>query len=819
MKLSANKLLLVLIILIAGFANIKAQSLIIPADSSDEVSIIPEFKWNSIDTTVGYELVVSENASYSSPVLNLSLTDTVFNTSLSTTNFPLNFNTVYYVKLKAIFSTSSDSIETLFTTISELQPQCSYVINGETATSLKPTLSWYFNDAVGNSIHRFEYSTNNDLSDSVSHSTGTNRSYTLTNNLIPGLMYYWRVLTYSASGALRGISDIDSFFTPGGVSKPIQTWPINDGEVYTNSPTLWWYVDLHHNSFSYEIEIDTKDNPLTGAPDYTGITASNFQVAGLIPGKEYHWAVRVNNGNTVSDFAVDSFITAGAGTPLKPVISYPNNSAIVYTTAPVLWWYINGVSTNLEYNIYYRKTGDAAFTQVNGISSLNHQLIGLDAGTEYEWYVESVSTNGGGTSDPSEIDTFVTAGAVSDLKPVAAYPVDSAVVYSITPILWWYINAFYASVSYYEIEVSENDQFLSTVVDTTSSGGGLTITTPLNYGETYFWRVRTVNISNNSSDWSDPEPFIIAEPTGDLTPIPTYPTGGEVVFTDDPTLSWYVNGSQTSLAYFELLYSRTGAFVNDTDYTRLVTSESSTKTLGDLYSGATYYWKVRSVNKDSVRSPWSSIETFVVQSGVGSVTPMVGGPNNVSIDTDKPMLTWFTPIKLDDNQVYTLQYSENRDFNVYSIIEDINSDRYILDGLKNGQTYYWRVKAKTTDKAVSKESGYSGVGRFTVSNITDSEEIYTLPVEYKLEQNYPNPFNPSTTISFIIPEKGNVSLVVYNLLGEKIITLVNQEMNPGNHKAYWNGLNSSGIKVSSGIYIYKLSTNNFTMQKKMILLK
>lgn len=89
-----------------------------------------------------------------------------------------------------------------------------------------------------------------------------------------------------------------------------------------------------------------------------------------------------------------------------------------------------------------------------------------------------------------------------------------------------------------------------------------------------------------------------------------------------------------------------------------------------------------------------------------------------------------------------------------------------------------------------------------------------IPSDYRLEQNYPNPFNPSTTIQFSIPEQSFVKLEVFNSLGEKITTLVSEELNAGNYKYEWGAKN-----LSSGIYFYHLSSQGFSEMKKMILLK
>ena len=93
------------------------------------------------------------------------------------------------------------------------------------------------------------------------------------------------------------------------------------------------------------------------------------------------------------------------------------------------------------------------------------------------------------------------------------------------------------------------------------------------------------------------------------------------------------------------------------------------------------------------------------------------------------------------------------------------------------------------------------------------------PKVNSLSQNYPNPFNPQTSIAFSIKDRGAVSLKVYNVNGELVRTLVNESRTAGTYTEKWDGRNDAGSTVSSGVYFYKLVTNNFSQTKKMVLLK
>ncbi|MCB0317068.1 MAG: T9SS type A sorting domain-containing protein, partial [Calditrichaeota bacterium] len=93
------------------------------------------------------------------------------------------------------------------------------------------------------------------------------------------------------------------------------------------------------------------------------------------------------------------------------------------------------------------------------------------------------------------------------------------------------------------------------------------------------------------------------------------------------------------------------------------------------------------------------------------------------------------------------------------------------------------------------------------------------PGAFSLEQNYPNPFNPTTEIRFQLPQAGNVTLTVYNTLGQEIRTLANGYYESGAHSVQWDGRDQAGNPAASGVYFYKIVTDQHVALKKMNLLK
>ena len=98
--------------------------------------------------------------------------------------------------------------------------------------------------------------------------------------------------------------------------------------------------------------------------------------------------------------------------------------------------------------------------------------------------------------------------------------------------------------------------------------------------------------------------------------------------------------------------------------------------------------------------------------------------------------------------------------------------------------------------------------------LLNAEDENFLPIEYKLEQNYPNPFNPLTIIRYSIPERTNVLIKVYDILGSEVITLLNQELDAG-----WYNLEFNAVEYSSGIYICRMQAGKYISTKKMLMIK
>jgi hypothetical protein len=94
-----------------------------------------------------------------------------------------------------------------------------------------------------------------------------------------------------------------------------------------------------------------------------------------------------------------------------------------------------------------------------------------------------------------------------------------------------------------------------------------------------------------------------------------------------------------------------------------------------------------------------------------------------------------------------------------------------------------------------------------------------VPDKFALEQNFPNPFNPETSIKYHLPVRTNVTLRIYNALGQEVRTLINELQDAGVYNAPWDGKDKNGRQLSTGLYLFRLEAGDFVMTRKMAMVK
>jgi len=130
--------------------------------------------------------------------------------------------------------------------------------------------------------------------------------------------------------------------------------------------------------------------------------------------------------------------------------------------------------------------------------------------------------------------------------------------------------------------------------------------------------------------------------------------------------------------------------------------------------------------------------------------------------------------------------------------------------------YVFGGNQESSNASILNSLEYADISDYVIS--TEDEDIIT-PIAFHLNQNYPNPFNSNTAISYNLSEDTHVNITIYDMLGRKIKNLISKNEVTGNHSTQWNGDDSMGNHVGTGIYFYQLQARDFVQTKKMVLMK
>lgn len=233
-----------------------------------------------------------------------------------------------------------------------------------------------------------------------------------------------------------------------------------------------------------------------------------------------------------------------------------------------------------------------------------------------------------------------------------------------------------------------------------------------------------------------------------------------------------------------------------------------------LDSETKYYWRVSAQNGEN-RSMWSDVGSFYTGVNAKPKEPKLIFPKHLTkIDSANQEITWEDNY---DAQLYQIQVSSDSTFkDLFYERDSLDINSHQITNLEANKKYFWRIKSMN-DK---EHSEWSEIWCFTTGEMTGIKEEETVNVNlFNLSQNYPNPFNPTTTITFKLEKHTNVVLEIIDLNGSLVKKLVDEFKNAGEHKILWDATNENGNKVSSGIYIYRIKTDNNIQAKKMILIK
>ena len=349
----------------------------------------------------------------------------------------------------------------------------------------------------------------------------------------------------------------------------------------------------------------------------------------------------------------------------------------------------------------------------------------------------------------------------------------------------------------------------------------------------------TYNLRIIGCDGQDETPL---STSGTIWSIAFSPNGEKLAFTSiyiDTTLyiidlsdttgasdkTWKINriaGLQGSTAL--MLYADALDWKKDSEY--VLYDAINTKVINE--QDTTYYWSIYSMRAGD-GAAWQVFPSQSEDVSVGN--PIYASNNDYIIAFDfvdnSSGQSYVLGANLETSKVGTITNISNS--------WDLGFPSYSNDDSKIVYQYHdgWQYTIRTVELQNDKISGAGGdyvlaidgmypvwftIGERPVE-VEEQEEDQELPSEIVLKQNHPNPFNAETVIEYRLPKPTKVKVNVYNVLGQRVTTLIDQVQTAGYHKTSWDGTNKSGITVSSGVYFYEIQTSEFSECRKMVLLR
>jgi hypothetical protein len=605
-------------------------------------------------------------------------------------------------------------------------------------------------------------------------------------------------------------------------SVPIPSSPANGATGVATNPTLSWNAST--GATSYGVQVSTNSSFSSTIVNQNGITTTSYAVSGLTNNTTYYWRVNATNAEGTSAWSSSRSFTTIVTTPSAPTLSSPANGATGVAVNPTLSW--NTATGATSYGLQVSTSSSFFTTVVNqtAISTTSYAVSGLTGNTTYYWRVNA--TNAGGTSAWSSSRSFTTITGGTNHNIVL-------------PEGWSMISSFVQPSN------AALDPLLADIqprLEIMKNGAGQV-----------YWPTYAVNTIGN---WDIRHGYQIYMEAADTLTI----TGNAVAAESTPIS--LIDGVNI-VAYLRYTPMRA-----DSAFTSIASSLTIVKnntgevywpsyginSIGSLRPGQGY--QVQVTGASTLTYPASSgpappsIFTKQMTFGSGSVdisstTLQVDG---LAEDPPLPMHHVRSISNTGANAILLLHSADlssgdeiavwtphrllvgsgvmNQGRALITIWGDNSATENLTDGAVEGEALSLTVwsDARQRDDPLTLTSITDGLTGTSVGTtlryetdavwVADVRRAEQIPTAFTLFQNYPNPFNPSSVIKYGLPFTARVSLEVYNILGQRVVTLVNGERQAGYHEVVFE--NST---LGSGIYFYRLSANEFTQTKKMIIVR
>ncbi len=557
----------------------------------------------------------------------------------------------------------------------------------------------------------------------------------------------------------------------------------------------------------YRIEVSTDaEASWSDQEANTGSAATTYTDTGLTEGTTRHYRVSaINSAGTGTPSSVASAtigdttapsaptgLTATAAGPTQINLSW---SAPSENGGAAITGYQIEVSTDAGtfWNDLVTNTGSTATTNTH---------MGLAPETRYDYRVRAI--NAVGTGSPSNIDYATTAAATvpdapTELTVTVSGPMEITLSW-IAPS-----NNGGAAITGYRIQISADaGEIWSDLEEDTGSMATTYTHTGLDEGTTRHYRVYAINSVGQSTAPSSVANVVISAPDA-----PTELTATPLGQTEIKLFWAKPSGSGVSISGYHIEVSA-DAGETWSDLVANTERTDTTYTHTGLLPETTRHYRVRALNPLGTSDP-----SNVAHATTGMPLRPPGVPTNIQVfaeGQEAVNLSWSAPLDDGGSPIigYRIEMSEDTGV-TWEMVAEVTTIAYRHAFPPSGPTRFYRILARNA-VGLGVPSMAIHVSPDPTTSIESSDD--EIPTDFSLEQNYPNPFNPSTAIEFSLTSTGQVTLTVYDLLGQKVQTLIDGVQPAGRHSVLFTG---SGL--ASDMYLYVLQTEDQRAVKMMTLLK
>ena len=709
-----------------------------------------------------------------------------------------------------------------FTTNTQPDTQAPIILNGPTVvaqTGDQLVVQWETDEL---STSQVDFGTGGQLTENVSDATQVTLHQATLTNLSPNTTYDFTVSSVdpssngpTSSPQAVGITSITSDITPPVIDDAsISTAPSDDRAIIT------WNTDEGADS---EVQFGTHADSLeTSLSEVAILTAHQITLTGLTPSTQYFYKALSTDvsGNGPTSSATRSFTTTAVPDTAQPAVSNVQTATVAQSDSTVtvtFTWTTDKLATSsVDYDTLSDLSTQVTIGTQAGATSHSVAIAGLALDETYYFLVGSsnvLDQNVPAPTTHSALDSVATPADVDLTAPAApatatAIPGDAAV------LVRWDPSTDPSGIAGYNIG-RNGSTIASNVTDATYLDQTVTNGTAYSYMVTPIDNAGNVGTMANSANVTPGTDKVPGGPISGATPDtvsvrPILVVGNAVPVTGDPTRATLTYAFQiaTDSLFSAMVASGSGIVEGTTSnptHWQVINPAAADSALNN---GVTYYWRARA-NDGAFNGAWSDTKTFVAASS--KPTAVALSAMSATSDRGVVLVSW------------TVAYADpsHAGFHLYRSLQAGNGFVKITGDLLTG--YEDTFDFRDVDVQVGQQYYYLIEAASTGGETTRFGPIQLrvdAPRTFALRQNAPNPFNPVTTIRFDLPNPVTVTMVVYNLLGQEVIRLVdNQAMEAGFHQVLWNGRNRAGRTTSSGVYIYRIQAGDFIKAHKMLLLK